>query len=366
MSGFSNFNAEEISNNFEGNAFNSIENKNDSSIKTEVENKTDKTETKDDNAFSTTILEKEDTEIKGDSFTSKDNKMENDKIEIETKKEIVDNAFSTTILEKEDTEIKGDSFTSKDNKNENDKIEIETKKEIVEDQNAISNKIIEKENTDIKSDLFTQKKRQNEDEEGSDFDTISTNHHDFVNDKVAFCLKVKKAFYIKNGKEHPVSIPYLNFENDGHITLDGKDDIGNFSFSGKIEDDLIYLKKKYHGKHTDFYIGHIIKNQIKMVYDLSEEFSHKRSELKNKRYNAGIEFDSTVFNYDNADGNHNFYLNKDSKDGHFKGFAIIDKKCWKVIMTVRPDGYGSIKMKNGNDFNKLDVLVKDNNIYETY
>ena len=75
----------------------------------------------------------------------------------------------------------------------------------------------------------------------------------------SFKIKVLKAYYIQYGSEHSVEIPYLNFMQDGNVALEGEDENGPFSFSGKASSNHIFLEKKYHGKHTVYYVGKLKK-----------------------------------------------------------------------------------------------------------
>jgi len=161
-----------------------------------------------------------------------------------------------------------------------------------------------------------------------------------------FTIKVSRAYFIQNYQEYPVDIPYLKFEKDGNVTLDGEDDVGSFSFSGKTHGECVTLQKKYHGKHTVYYAGIIVKNELKLHYSLTNNYDFLMKCVAAQDFNAGIVFEADNY-WLNKDGcSHQIFLSNDDEDSKkLKGLGMIDGKVRKFLLMKKSDSKGKIRIK---------------------
>lgn len=184
-------------------------------------------------------------------------------------------------------------------------------------------------------------------------------------EKFSFKIKVLRAYYIQNGSEHSVHIPYLHFMHDGKVALEGEDEHGTFSFSGKACDDYLYLEKKYHGKHTVFYVGKLDKNHLYLHYDFEGNYANLMSKVLSGDYNSGIIFDAELYNLF-ADGQeYNVFLSRDDDDDdcNVKGLGLIENRVFKLVLKKKSSDHGKLKIKYDGDERKFNVRLSDNNIF---
>lgn len=187
--------------------------------------------------------------------------------------------------------------------------------------------------------------------------------------KFGLKLKITKSVYFQNGIEHHVDTPYLKFENNGNVSLDGSDEVGEFSFSGHVENDYLFLKKHYHGKHTVFYVGKLEKNKLNLAYDFVGHFDDLKAKVNNGEFMALMEFKANLYNL-YLDGNHekdnNIFLAQSSgKENKFKGLGLIKDKLTKVILKRKHDNKGKLKLKYPESEASMKITIDDasNNIY---
>lgn len=182
--------------------------------------------------------------------------------------------------------------------------------------------------------------------------------------KFSFKIKIVRAYYIERGSEHPVNIPYLEFTQDGNVTLEGEDQIGPFSFSGKASDDYLFLEKKYHGKHTVFYAGKLEKNHLYLHYDFKGDYPNLISKVTSGDFNAGIVFDAELYNLF-LDGNefNVFFAKDDEDDKKLKGLGMIHNKVYKLVLKKKSSDEGKLKLKYDGDERKLKIRIDSNNLF---
>jgi hypothetical protein len=180
----------------------------------------------------------------------------------------------------------------------------------------------------------------------------------------SFKLMVSRAYYIQDNQEHAVNIPYLNFMNDGNVSLEGEDDIGSFSFSGKACDDYLFLEKKYHGKHTVYYAGKLDKNHLHLHYDFEGNYANMLCNVVSGNYNAGIVFDAEVYDLIIGGTEYNIFLAEDDQDDDrkLKGLGIIDNKVFKLSLKKKYGDHGKLKVKYQGEEITYKVMVRDNKI----
>lgn len=189
-----------------------------------------------------------------------------------------------------------------------------------------------------------------------------------IKGKFGFQLRIIKSVYYQNGEEFPVDTPYLNFEHNGNVSLDGVDAIGAFSFSGRIEGDILYLKKSYHGAHTVNYCGKLEKNKLNLVYDFEGNYAELLDKINSGQYMALIEFEAENYNlYLEGDNevNDNVFLYKEENKDKYKGLGLIKNKLTKVVMKRKEQGKAKLKLKTPDEERSIKVSIEDNtnNIY---
>jgi len=186
--------------------------------------------------------------------------------------------------------------------------------------------------------------------------------------KFGFQLRIVKNVYFQDGQEFPVDTPYLNFEHNGNVSLNGADGIGTFSFSGRIEGDILYLKKSYLGAHTVHYVGKLEKNRVNLVYDFEGKYDELLNKLNSRDYMGLIEFDAVIYNL-YLDGDHekdyNVFLVKDDCKDKYIGLGLIKGILNKVIMKKKGNGKAKLKLKTPEDERSIKVTLDENtqNIY---
>ena len=186
--------------------------------------------------------------------------------------------------------------------------------------------------------------------------------------KFSFQLKITKSVYFQNGQEFSVDTPYLNFEQNGNISLDGSDGVGSFSFSGKIEGDVLYLKKAYLGAHTVHYYGKLDKNKLNLVYDFEGNYADLLNKFNSEAYMALIEFEAELYNF-YLDGNHekdyNVFLVKNENKDKYKGLGLIKGNLTKIVMKRKDNGRAKLKLKTPDDERSIKVTIEESthNIY---
>lgn len=179
-------------------------------------------------------------------------------------------------------------------------------------------------------------------------------------------LLILRSYYIENGEEHETNVPYLFFNRDGTVSLDGEDEEGTFSFSGHSLNDYLYLVKKYHGKHTIYYVGKLEGNFLYLVYDLEGDYNSLLQKLKNQEYMGGMEFAATIYKVYLDSAPFSIFLSPSDKSNEFKGLGLIDGKVSKVLLSGK-EGKWKLKVKSNKKKTvyKVDVDMNDNMITYT-
>lgn len=182
--------------------------------------------------------------------------------------------------------------------------------------------------------------------------------------KYGYILDIIKSVYYQSGVEHEVHIPYLYFEHNGNVSLDGQDDLGSFSFSGYAEDDYLYLNKSYHGKHTVYYVGKLEENRLILTYDFQGDYDQLKRKVDNRDFNALIVFNATLYNLKLDGEDYNLFFKTD-EDEKLKGLGLIEGKIWKCILKRKDDDKGKLKLKYKNEERSYKVKINEslNNIY---
>jgi len=186
--------------------------------------------------------------------------------------------------------------------------------------------------------------------------------------KFGFQLRIIKSVYFQNNQEYSVDTPYLNFEHNGNVSLDGTDINGSFSFSGKMEGEILYLKKSYHGAHTVHYCGKLEQNKLNLVYDFEGNYTDLLNKLNSGSYMALIVFEAQIYNL-YLDGNHekdyNVFFVKDEHKEKYKGLGLIKGNLTKVVMKRKEAGKAKLKLKTPEEERSIKVTLDENlhNIY---
>lgn len=186
--------------------------------------------------------------------------------------------------------------------------------------------------------------------------------------KFGFQLKITKSVYFQNGQELSVDTPYLNFEHNGNVSLDGADGVGSFSFSGRIEGDILYLKKAYLEQHTVYYCGKLEKNKLNLVYDFTGNYAELLNKLNSGEYMALIEFEAQLYNLyldSNHEKDYNVFLVKDEHKEKYKGLGLIKGQLTKVVMKRKENDKAKLKLKTSDDERSIKVTIDEStqNIY---
>ncbi len=110
-----------------------------------------------------------------------------------------------------------------------------------------------------------------------------------------FKIKIIWSFFLEDKCQYETDIPYLNFQKNGKITLNGSDYLGEFEFSGYEEDGYLHLIKKYNGGHSIFYVGKFEENILKLYYSHDKQEKQSISLLEAGEFNSLIEFEKEGF-----------------------------------------------------------------------
>jgi hypothetical protein len=151
-------------------------------------------------------------------------------------------------------------------------------------------------------------------------------------------LDVKRAVYFQNGAAHAMTIPFLNFGDDGSVFMDGSDDVGAFNITGELTNGYLYLTKSYVGKHKVYYLGHLNGSVIHLAYDFSEHWDSLKSKLDSNDIMAEIEFETSIYKLFLVKENQSlelFLANESEKPGKFKGLTFRNGKLVRVKAKVK-------------------------------
>ena len=194
--------------------------------------------------------------------------------------------------------------------------------------------------------------------------------------KYDYRLSISKSVYFDGGEEFAVDVPYLNFQQDGDVTLEGSDDVGDFKFNGFAEDEYLFLNKQYIGQHCVYYVGKLEENKLNLFYAFEEDHAGGREKVDAGEFNALMEFDSTQFKFfrDGADNESFQIFLRTDDNGKMKGLGKIKGKTVKLSYKKKDDDKGKIQMKYKNyektfkvdhsgDSNELIVNSDCNNTY---
>lgn len=180
--------------------------------------------------------------------------------------------------------------------------------------------------------------------------------------KFEYRLEITKSCYFQDGEECPVDVPYLNFQQDGNVTLSGSDDVGDFEFTGRAEDQYLYLNKQYIGQHTLYYTGKLEGNKLNMFYAFEEDHVTGKQKVDAGEFNSLMEFNAEQFRFfrDGAEGD-NWQLFLTPKDnGKSKGLGDVKGKCVKISYKPKDDNTGKLQMKY-KDYERCYKVTKNNN-----
>jgi hypothetical protein len=167
--------------------------------------------------------------------------------------------------------------------------------------------------------------------------------------KFNFQLKISKSVYYQDGSEYPVEIPFLQFQKDGNVTLKGSDSVGEFDFTGHIENIYIFLKKQYIGQHSLFYVGKLNQNKLNLFYSFQHDDNLGKEKVDNGEFNALIEFESEnfkFFRHGDEGEDWQIFLNP-LENGKSKGLGVIKGKTVKLSYKKKEE-YGKLQMKYDN------------------
>jgi len=181
--------------------------------------------------------------------------------------------------------------------------------------------------------------------------------------KYDYRLKISKSVYFQDGNEFPVDVPYLNFQQDGNVTLKGFDEVGEFEFTGHAEDQYLFLKKQYIGQHTVFYVGKLEENKLNLFFNFEEDNEGGKAKVDAGEFNALMEFEAEQFRFfrDGSDGeSFSFFLHPDG-DGKRKGLGIVKGKTVKISYKKKDDSRVKLQMKYQDIEKTFKVDHSDNN-----
>merc|ERR1711957_441903 len=194
--------------------------------------------------------------------------------------------------------------------------------------------------------------------------------------KYDYRLTISKSVYFQDGEEFPVDVPYLNFQQDGEVTLTGSDEVGEFNFTGHAEEDYLFLNKAYVGQHTVYYVGKLEENKLNLFYAFEEDQDGGKAKVDGGEFNALMEFESEQFRFfrDGTDNDSFQIFLRTDENGKSKGLGRIKGKTVKLSYKKKDDGMGKIQMKykeyektfkveRNDDNNDLIVTQCSNNEY---
>lgn len=169
-----------------------------------------------------------------------------------------------------------------------------------------------------------------------------------LSNKYNYKLTISKHVFFQDGEEYPVDVPYLFFQADGNVTLQGSDDVGEFNFSGRAEEDYMYLKKEYVGQHTVFYVGKLDGNVLNLWYSFEEDEEAGKQKVDEGEKNALMEFESDMYSFyrngfDCGDNYPLFLRQNDS--GKRKGLSRMKGKTCKLSYKEKDEGKGKLQMQ---------------------
>jgi len=154
-------------------------------------------------------------------------------------------------------------------------------------------------------------------------------------------LKIKKSFYFDNGKSYPTKMDYMEFRGDGSVHLIGTDEVGNFEITGELRENILYLQKRYRGKHIVYYVGRLVGNVIKLVYGSSPNWDELKNQLEKKNKIMGeIEFELSEYKLFHSDEDmcYDMFLSQDfNEQNKFRGICVKDGKLFSVEAKVYGD-----------------------------
>lgn len=171
--------------------------------------------------------------------------------------------------------------------------------------------------------------------------------------KYNYKLTISKSVYFQDGEEYPVDTPYLMFQADGNVALQGSDDVGEFEFTGYAEDEFLYLKKQYIGQHTVYYVGKLEENNLNLFYSFEEDNEGGKAKVEAGEFNALMEFESQrfrLFREGPAGESWSMFLRNDDS-GKQKGLGRMKGKTCKISYKTKEENKGKIQLKY-NDYEK--------------
>ena len=151
-----------------------------------------------------------------------------------------------------------------------------------------------------------------------------------------FKLDVTRAHYIQNGLKVPMDIGYLKFRQNGTIYMDGVDENGTFDISGELSEGYMNFTKQYHGKHSVFYLGKLVGNNVALVYDFSPKWEDLRERLDKNEITAEMEFETNTYKLQLEETGEvcDLFLTKRTKPGKFKGLIFRNGQFMSVNAKV--------------------------------
>jgi len=118
------------------------------------------------------------------------------------------------------------------------------------------------------------------------------------------------------------------------VHLAGHDEVGQFEITGELKNNILYLEKKYLGAHTVYYVGRMVGNVVKMVYDFSPNWDHLKDQLENhNKVMAEIEFELNEYKLFHSDQDmcYDMYLTQDNEEQNkLRGLVVKDGRLLSV------------------------------------
>ncbi len=143
-----------------------------------------------------------------------------------------------------------------------------------------------------------------------------------------FKIQMKDSYYFQDAEKHSMDIPYLEFHEDGTITLEGSDTVGDFEFTGELKNGKMYLTKQYIGQHAVYYVGNLIEGVVKLTFGFEGNWEDLASAVDDGNVMAVFEFavDPYSMYLKDEDMNVDLYMDSDNVNscGKFRGLAVLE------------------------------------------
>jgi len=161
------------------------------------------------------------------------------------------------------------------------------------------------------------------------------------NEVKCFKLGIKRSVYFQDGHHHEMNMTYLNFYENGKVSLNGNDCNGPFEFTGELKDGYLRLKKQYTGEryyHAVYYLGKLVSATVNLVYAFADDYNTLLLMLNSNVKMAEIEFTTEPFNvfFKEEDKTNIILMDSSSvENGKFRGICIKDGKFVVVKAKIK-------------------------------